>query len=472
MAAETELTAESLADTSWWGRRGGGREVTKIAAPLVISSLSWTIMTFVDRMFLNWWSGAAMAAAFSASVAWFAVLCLPLGVCSYANTFVAQYFGAKENQKIGVVVWQAVWLALAFTPIIALAWPLAPWAFSRVHHPAEVFGYEVEYFRLLLIGGPALLVAQSASAFYSGRGSTVIVMLVDAGAALLNVALDYWWIFGGLGVAAHGVAGAAWATVVSLWIKAVIYLLLMWQRKYAAKFGTHRGFRFDRELFGRLVYFGGPSGLQMLLDVSGFTVFTVLITSLGALEAQATSLAFSVGSLAFMPILGLGLAVSVLVGQHLGENNDHLAARSTYTAAWMAWGYMVIVSLVYLFVPQILLEGFFVNQQAEPVQGDVRELAEHLLQFVAAYNLFDATFIIFSSAIKGAGDTRFVFYVSLLLAIALATLSWLCVMVWKSGLNECWLLITGWIWIAAITFFIRFRQGKWRSMRVIETSVA
>ena len=81
------------ADT-WWSRPSGGREVLRVAAPLVVSSLSWTIMSFFDRMFLNWVSGAAMDASFTSSVAWFAILALPLGICSYANTFVAQYDGA------------------------------------------------------------------------------------------------------------------------------------------------------------------------------------------------------------------------------------------------------------------------------------------------------------------------------------------------------------------------------------------
>src|ERR1051326_8036471 len=93
---------------TWWSRPAGGREVLRVSAPLVVSSFSWTIMTFIDRVLLNWVSGTAMAAAFTASAAWFAMLSLPLGVCSYANTFVAQYDGAGEPKRIGCVFWQAV----------------------------------------------------------------------------------------------------------------------------------------------------------------------------------------------------------------------------------------------------------------------------------------------------------------------------------------------------------------------------
>ena len=67
-------------DDGWWNRPAGGREVLRVAAPLIVSSLSWTVMTFIDRMMLNWVSGTAMSAAFSSSVVWWAIVCLPMGL--------------------------------------------------------------------------------------------------------------------------------------------------------------------------------------------------------------------------------------------------------------------------------------------------------------------------------------------------------------------------------------------------------
>jgi MATE family multidrug resistance protein len=169
---------------SWWSRPAGGREVLRVSAPLVVSSLSWTIMTFFDRIMLNWVSGAAMSAAFSSSAAWFALLNLPLGVCSFTNTFVAQYDGAHQPQHIGRVFWQAIWIALAFAPFVLLAIPLAPPLFALAGHGGEIYRYEVVFFQILCLGAPALILALSGSAFYSGRGITWVVMLVDAAAAL------------------------------------------------------------------------------------------------------------------------------------------------------------------------------------------------------------------------------------------------------------------------------------------------
>jgi MATE family multidrug resistance protein len=462
------LSDSSAIDPSWWGRPGGGREVLRIALPLVVSSLSWTVMTFCDRMMVAWQSPTAMAAAFAASAPWFALLCLPLGICSYANTFVAQYDGARQQPRIGLVVWQAVWIALSFTPLMLAAVPLAPRFFALAGHEPDFYAYEVQYFQILCAGAPAMLIAQAGAAFYSGRGQTWVVMIVDAGAAALNLVLDYCWIFGYYGFPEWGLAGAAWATVLSLWIKAAAYVALPLQRRHREEFGTLSGMRFDWDTVRRVLYFGGPSGLQMLLDVTGFTVFILLIARLGDVEAEATSMAFSISTLAFMPIYGLHIAVSVLVGERLGADRDDLAARATYTTLQISWLYMLAISLLYALAPGLFLWGFFPMGATTAQQSAAYGMAVLLLRFVAAYNLLDATQMVFVGAIKGAGDTAFVLRVSLVLAAMLAGGSYLAVEVWRLDIYGCWVLITLWIWIAAATYAVRFWHGKWRAMRVIE----
>ncbi|HMO14554.1 MAG TPA: MATE family efflux transporter [Pirellulaceae bacterium] len=455
-------------EASWWKRPAGGREVLGIAIPLVISSLSWTVMSFIDRIFLNWVSGAAMAAAFSASLVWFVFLCFPLGVCAYANTFVAQYWGNHQPNKIGGAVWQAIWVASSSVIIVPLLIWIAPWLFSLSGHSAEIQQLETDYFQALSWGSVGILVSQAGAAFYSGRGRTSVVMWVDTLFALLNVVLDYCWIFGEFGFPEMGIVGAGYATSLALCLKGVTYVLLMLQPQHRLKFATGSSYRFDFDLMQRLLKYGAPSGLQMLVDVVGFTVFVMLIGRLGSLEHEATSMAFSISTLAFMPIWGFGLAVGILVGQRLGENQPELAARATHTTLIVALTYMTIISLLYLLIPQVFLFTFFLVESDPEYSVEVQNLAITLLRFVAAYNLFDAMLIVFSSAIKGAGDTRFVFLVSLVMAVFLALGSWLAIERLSFNVFGSWVLITGWVWATATIFGLRFLGGKWRSMRVIE----
>jgi MATE family multidrug resistance protein len=130
---------------------------------------------------------------------------------------------------------------------------------------------------------------------------------------------------------------------------------------------------------------------------------------------------------------------------------------------------MLAISLLYVFTPGVFLDGFFANGSSlSAEQLAVRAMAATLLQFVAAYNLLDATQMIYVGALKGAGDTRFLLRVSLVLGALLAGFSWLCVQVWQSNVFGCWTLIVFWCLLAAATYFLRFRQGRWRQMRVIE----
>jgi MATE family multidrug resistance protein len=163
--------------------------------------------------------------------------------------------------------------------------------------------------------------------------------------------------------------------------------------------------------------------------------------------------------------------VSVLVGERLGENRDDLAARATHTTLHIAWLYMLVISLMYVLAPGIFLRGFYPDVATlSSTQEAVMNIAARLLQFVAAYNLLDATLMVFVGALKGAGDTQFILRVSVVLAALLASFSWLSVEVWNLSVYGCWVLVVLWVWIAAATYLVRFRQGKWRQMRVIETA--
>ncbi len=449
----------------WWSAPAGGRDVLRLAIPLVVSTVSWTIMHFIDRMFLFQYSGEAMAASLPAGVVSFFVLCLPLGICQYVNTFVSQYHGARRSREIGSFVWQGLWVALLASPVILATIPLAPALFGWANHGAAVTPLEVRYYQILCWGAPAFLISASLTAFFTGRGQTRVVMLVDASAAGVNIALDYAWIFGHWGFSEGGIAGAAWATNAALAYKMLVYFWLFLRREERLHHRTLADWRLNVHKFLRLLRFGGPAGAQLVLEVAGFTLFVLLVGRLGAVELAATNLAFNVGTLAFMPILGLSIAVTTMVGQYLGDNRDDLAARATWTSCVLALGYMTLLSVLYLATPQLFLLGF----QGE---GDsalrIRETTVILLRFVAAYNLFDALNMIFVSAIKGAGDTRFVLITTILSAGALILGSLVAVNVLGVGLYGCWLLISAWVWVVGIVYLIRFLHGRWRLLRVIE----
>lgn len=458
MTPARDITEESL-----WSRPSGVREVLAIALPMVASTLSWTLMNFTDGWVLYQVSDTAMAASFTAGVAWFLAISLFWGTCSYTSTFVSQYFGDGQPRRIGPSVWQGIWLAAMFAPLAVALIPLGPYLFAK--HPPEMAALEATYFQILCWASPGMLAAQALEGFFSGRGRTRVVMCVDAAAVSLNVLLDCILVLGWFGLESWGLPGAAWATVVSQWSRVAIYLAILLKSTHRQQYNT-TAWRLDAELFRRLLRFGGPNGIQMMLDIGGFTFFVYMIGGLTTVESTATALAFRLSHLAFMPVWGLGIATTVLVGQRLGEDRPDLAARAAHTTLGLAWGYMGFISSLFVLLPGMFLALF--TTEAGANEPAIHAVATRLLWFVAAYNMFDATLIIFSSVLRGAGDMKFIMRVSVVGATSLVVATFLAINVAHLNIYGCWAIITAWVWLLAATYTIRYRQGNWRSMRVID----
>jgi MATE family multidrug resistance protein len=455
-------------ELGYWGRPGGLREVLRLSFPLIISTASTTVLQVTDRLFLARYSQDSLAAALPAGALQWTIMSFAFGVAMYVNTFVAQYHGADRPKRIGLAVWQGILLGSFATPLLLATIPLAGWFFAAGGHTPEVQALEVEYFQILMIGSAPQIISAAISAFYTGRGETKVVMRVNALAAALNIVLDYVWIFGYYGFPDWGIAGAAWATVLSYWIVLAIWVALLLQRKYREQFDTWPARLFDKELFKRLLRFGAPQGLQFAFEIGGFSLFLMMVGRLGPLELAATGLALNVNMLAFMPALGIAIAAETLVGQRLGENEPDLAARSTWSAFILALIYTTAVGLVYFFCGEALLFAHAMNLDKPESFEPLREMTVYLLKFVAVYCLFDSANIVFSFAIKGAGDTRFVLKTTFLMSGLPVIATWVGIEQFGLGLTWSWLVLTVWILALGVIYLARFLSGYWREMRVIE----
>ncbi|HXG10497.1 MAG TPA: MATE family efflux transporter [Gemmataceae bacterium] len=450
-----------------WQAEGGGSELLRLAFPLILSTSVWTLQVTIDRVLLSWLSSDAVSAAMVASLIFWTPLSLLYNTAGYAATFVAQYVGAGRPHRVGPAVWQAIHFSmlagLAFLALIPLGGPLL----ELGNQPSAVRGLADVYFRCLCFSALPTMVTAAVSGFFAGRGDSWTVLLLSAAGMVVNAVLDYAWIFGRWGFPEWGIAGAGWATVTGMSVSALLGLGLMLRASHRAEFRTLAGWRPERELFRRLMRYGLPSGLQWMIDGLAFTAFMLLVGWLGAAELAATSIAFTINMVAFLPMLGMGQAVCVLVGQRLGEDRPDLAERTTWSGMGLAWLYMTAVALLYLAAPGAFL--FFFQNDREPDQWPrVAELVPVLLRFVAVYSLLDSINLVLSFALRGAGDTRFVTLVALTLSWPIMVLPTVAAWYFGWGLYAAWTFASAYIMMQALVFLVRFRQGKWKSMRVIE----
>jgi len=452
-----------------WQGPGGCREVLMLAFPLILSTASWTVQQFIDRMFLSWYSAETIAAAMPAGMLNFACVSLFMGTASYVDAFVAQYHGAGRPDRIGPAIWQGVYVALLGGLVLALMVPLAGPIFRLVGHDPAVQVHEVTYFSILNLCAAPPIMAAALSGFYAGRGRPWPVLWVNLGGTLVNIVLDWLLIFGNCGLPEMGMAGAAIATAASGVFNALVYAWLIFRPSYDRVFHTLRGWRLERELFGRLLRYGLPAGVQFFFDMAAFTLFVLFVGRLGINELAATNIAFNISNFSFMPMIGQGIAVSVLVGQYLGRSQPDLAARSCWSGFWLASVYMGLIALIFVLVPQLFVAPFISARLAQQF-ASIRDLAVTLLRFVALYSLFDAMNIMFSSALKGAGDTRFVMVMILCVGLVTMVVPVYITVAMGGSIYLCWSFAALNIAVQGLVFVWRFRGGRWQKMRVIEAA--
>jgi MATE family multidrug resistance protein len=452
----------------FWRGAGGGRDVLMLAYPLILSNMTFTLEIFLDRLFLTWYSPEAMAGVVAGSFSVWVLVGLFIGAGEYLTTFVAQYYGARRPERIGAALWQGFYFALLTGTLVAALSPLAEPLFRWVAHEPRVREAEASYSAIMLLGAFPMVLMATLSTFFAGRGQTSVVLIVNVVATVVDVVLNYLWIFGHAGFPRAGVAGAALSTVVSQALGASIYAALILRRGHRVRYGTLSGWRFEPALFARLLRFGLPSGLQVSLEILAFSIFMMVVGRIGTAPLAASSLAFSLNMIVFFPMIGLGIGVSSLVGRYLGAEQPDAAERATWSAFWMSLAYMSLCGAGYLLAPRLLLAPFGAGADASAFAA-VEPVAVALLRFVAVYSIFDMMNVVFAAGLKGAGDTAYPLGLTVALSWgAMLIPAWVGCVWLGGGVYVAWLCASAYVVLLGLLMLRRFRAGRWRLLRVIE----
>jgi MATE family multidrug resistance protein len=442
--------------------------VAQLAYPLILGHLSFTAQTFVDRIFLTWYSADAVAGAVAGIFAVWSVMALFTGTGEYLTTFVAQYLGAGRPARIGPALWQGFYFSLGAGLLVASLAPLAGPAFDLAGHAPALRRYEVEYARVLLVGAFPVVLMATLSTFFAGRGQTQAVLRVNVLATAVNVVLDYLLIFGKGGFPELGVTGAALATILSQVAGSLVYLAVMLKAEHRRAYGTLAGWRPEPSFVARLVRFGMPTGLQYSLETLAFAVFMVIVGRIGALELAASGIAFNLNMIVFAPMVGLSIAVSSLVGRYLGSDRPQTAERAVGSAFVMSMVYMTACGLLYVLGGPVLLAPY--AARADPVVWPrIADLATVLLRFVAVYSIFDMMNLVHAGGLRGAGDTVYPMTLTLVLAWgAMLVPAWVGCVLLGAGVYFAWTMGSLYVVMLGLLMRRRFRAGHWKSVRVIE----
>ncbi|MCY2973433.1 MAG: MATE family efflux transporter [Planctomycetota bacterium] len=482
MTLQRQVDESCRTSQNWFFRPAGPIDVLSVAWPLMLSTGLFSITIFVDRMMLYAYSDQAAAGAMGAGTMFWAVTCLPVGIFGFTSTFVAQYVGAGRMDRAMRSVIQGIMMAALTGPILfLLAWQ-SPQFFGMFHEP-ELVGPESSYFQWVSVGAWATIVTAPLVGLFAGTNKTRLLLLCDFVVTILNFILDLLLIFGFLGFPRLGIVGAALATSIALVTKLILLLIaanyLSWPgQKNSDPNSTvvpkrvslfYEKWQFDWTISRRLLHFGWPAGISTLAEAITFSVIMMVVGQLGERAMAATTLALGVNMLAFIPMMGLGLSIGVLVGQYLTSGRLELAKRSVRSGLLIAMAYSTFFAILYGVFPREVLSVYSIG--AESYRFDeMKDIVIPILWFIAVYCIFDGIQIVFVGALKGAGDTSFVLIGHIVSGVVtIGTGKLLGDYFYDGGgLYWWWGVMTAWVLVMAVMFASRYLHGGWQNKRVIE----
>ncbi len=462
--SQTRETPEST-PTEPAARRSDLAAVLALALPVIVTTVSRTVMGFVDFGMVSLLGTDAQAALTPASMMVFCFISFGIGTMACVTTFASQALGRKTHADASAYAWQAVYLSLGLGLIGLMSWPVAPRLFAWFGHAPAVQQLEVEYFTVCLLSIAPSTAAVGLANFFIGVHRPAAAVYTAVGANLFNIAANYVLIFGGFGlVEPMGIAGAAWGTVLATTFRTVWLALVMTSAPYAREFAPRQTAKPQAAKVRNLLRIGLPASVQFSIDMMGWTLFiTWLVAQFGTTHLAATNIVFQYLHVSFMPAVGVGIALNSLVGRALGTGDFAAARRHVRVGAKVNISYMGLMGLAFFLLRTPLVRLFSDDQ------GIVAVGAE-LMICAALFQAFDGMCITYNNALRGAGDTLW----------PAATLA---ITFWVIGLGRGYTLATlapqwgslgPWIggaaYIIVLGLLLRWRwySERWRSIDIFQ----
>lgn len=441
------------------------RELWLLSYPLIVTMAAQVIMQFVDRMFLARYSPQALGACVPGGMLAMTFAAMFMGLSGYTSVFVAQFHAKNKKAAVTLSLWQGILLSVLSALLLAVLTPVGKAIIGLFNHEEPVRVLELNYFGLLNLFGGFAIINNALASFFSGRSKTKVPMYTVLAGNFLNILLDYAMIFGKMGFPEKGIEGAAWATILSNIFITIIFSALIFSKQTRQNFKVSRLVGFYRPIFIRLVRFGLPNGFGFLMDVISFTLFTFMVGNIDTVSLQASNIVMSMQPLVFTVIMGLGVGIQILVSKYQGLKRPDLSVRVVKNACVIGYTYAGTIALLFFFGTPLFLHLFIPAGTAGG--AEIAAQAWPLLKLVSLFVLFDATYLIFGEAIRGAGDTNYYMRVMILCAwLLLIPGTWLLVYKWKMSVVWVWSWLTFYAGLTAILMVYRFLRGNWKGIQI------
>jgi MATE family, multidrug efflux pump len=440
------------------------RSVIRLAWPVVVQQVSFSMVLLVDTALIGHLGEDALAGVrLAGQIFWFSQAgMIAIGVGSTA--IIARYVGANRAESASPALRNAILMALAWGLLVAFGmWFLGSWSLGALGAEEEARHQGTVYLRAAAVGMPFWSLIYAGGASLQGAGDTRTPMAIGVIVNVVNIIIAYTLINGAgpfpkLDVLGSG-AGFSGAAIIG----GTLMLAVLASGTRVIHWRPWEAPRFDSAEASRMVNIGAPAGIEQLQFNLAFMTYTRIIASLGTTALAAHGVTLAIQSLTFNVGFALSVATSALVGQSLGAQRPDLAERATYVTLRYSLLFMIALGAVLMGLGGPITDIFVGGENA----GNVVDIGRKLL-FVFAFAMPGlAISLTLSGALRGAGDTRAVLLITAGTTwIVRLVPAYLLAITFGLGVPGAWIAAVIDINTRALLMFLRFRQGRWKEIKV------
>lgn len=383
------------------------RQLLALAIPVILAQIAQTSMGFVDTVMAGGYSATDMAAVAIGTSIWLPAILFGHGLLMALTPTVAQLNGSGRRERIAHQIRQGFWLAGFVSALIMIVlWNAGHIIHAMKNIDPELADKAVGYLRALLWGVPGYLFFQVARNQCEGLAKTKPGMVMGFIGLLVNIPVNYIFIYGHFGMPELGGVGCGVATAAVYWV--MFFFMISYVRKARSMrdLKLPKGFiKPDWKVIYRLTQLGLPIALALFFEVTLFAVVALLVAPLGIVDVAGHQIALNFSSLMFVLPMSLSAAVTIRVGFRLGQGST----LDAQTAAWTGIGVGMCMATLTAIFTIVMREHIALLYNSNP---EVVALAAHLMLLAAVYQLSDSVQVIGSGVLRGYKDTRSIFFIT------------------------------------------------------------
>ena len=371
-----------------------------LALPVMLSQLGHVTMGVMDNVMIGRVGATPLAGASLANVIFNVLMLFGIGV-SYAITpLIAEADGKQDKEAIVSVFRHGFLINVCLSFILIVAVMLGKSLLYKIDQPQDAVDQALPYLSIVTVSLLPILIFQSFRQFADGLSLTYLSLVVMIAANLLNIFLNYTFIYGHFGFEAMGLEGAGYATLISRFFMAIALAVYVF---YHSKLRIYRAIfafgSYSKKTFNNLLHIGVPAGMQFIFEVAAFDFSAVMMGWLGTNTLAAHQIAINLATISYMTTSGLGAAAVIRIGNYIGKNDYKNVKASAYSLIGMALVIMLVWGFIF-YIGRFWFPALYINN------ADVIAIAAPLLIIAGFFQLSDGMQVVCAGALRGLQDVK------------------------------------------------------------------